>query len=174
MTLAIEPRGIHRRIQIEVTPAMVERFHAKVDRGTDDDCWLWKGATRNGYGAIKHNGSVLGTHVVAFVIAHGPVPAGHIITHECDERLCCNPSHLRAGTFQSNVREAYDRREVNALRGGKHPGAVLTDDLVRQIRELRAKERIGARTIAKRLGISESGVKAVIYGRTWKHLITAE
>lgn len=61
-----EPKGIHRRITFNVTDDLRARFWRRVEK-QDQGCWLWLGAHRNGYGAIKHDGKVLSPHVVSYV-----------------------------------------------------------------------------------------------------------
>ncbi len=166
----LEPRGIHRRTEITVTDALKARFTNKVQAGTESECWPWIGAMRNGYGAIRHEQKTLSAHVVAFVIAHGAIPTGHIVTHSCDNRICCNPAHLSAGTFQSNVREAWDRRNVNATRGECHPGAKLTTGIVRLIHAMRIVSHIGNVKIGRMLNLNSDTVKGVLSGKGWKHV----
>lgn len=91
-------RGIHRRLEFDVTPSLVERFKKKVGEPHDrTGCCHWRGAMRNGYGAIKHNGRVLSAHVVSYRINVGPIPEGHVIRHSCDTRSCVNHEHLSTG-----------------------------------------------------------------------------
>ncbi|MBJ7597732.1 MAG: HNH endonuclease [Candidatus Dormibacteraeota bacterium] len=33
---------------------------------------------------------------------NGPVPAGRLVRHLCNQHLCCNPQHLAAGTPAQN------------------------------------------------------------------------
>jgi hypothetical protein len=178
MVTAHEPRGIHRRISFTVTDALKERFAAKVDKNGPvpqhdpslGPCWLWTGAMRNSYGAIKHEGSVLSTHIVAYAITNGPVPEGLLVTHKCDRRECCNPGHLRAGTCSDNSREAWDRREVNATRGTKHPCAKFTDAEVNLYRAYKVARNLGYRKAAAKFGIAEGGLKHILGNTGWKHL----
>lgn len=166
-----EPRGIHRRIQFDVTPGLVSRFVRNVDRKDSSECWLWTGAVRNGYGAIKHDNKVLGTHVVAFRMAGGVIGAGELVVHSCDNKLCCNPSHLSAGTATRNVREMYERLKVNYPRGEEVWRAVLNQETVQKIRALRLRRRIGADRIMRLIGCnSRSAVDSVCRGRTWNHV----
>jgi hypothetical protein len=164
-----EPRGIHRRIAFEVTGDLRLRFMARVSRRGADDCWPWSGAMRNGYGAIKHHGNVLGTHVVAFVIEHGAIPEGMIVTHNCDNRICCNPAHLKAGTFSDNVQEMNARRRIPAPCGEAIRKAKLTDDSVRFVFSLRRKG-VSRRKIANMLGCDESTIRSVVERKTWRHV----
>lgn len=165
-----EPRGIHRRIEFVATESLRYRFAAKVDYRNEDECWNWIGAQRNGYGAIKHNGQVLGTHVVAYVIEHEQVPEGMIVLHTCDNRLCCNPKHLEAGTFGENVRQMFDRRSVNRTFGEKSPGAILDSNIVNLARSLSMVKGWGVVRIGRVLKFNENTLKGALYSQTWKHL----
>lgn len=165
-----EPRGINRALAVNPTPSLVERLNARVTKGEPDQCWPWTGAMRNGYGCIKHDGRVHSTHKVSFVIAKGEVPEGLIVTHSCDNKVCCNPAHLVAATPGANVREMHERIDVNYAHGSKAYNAVLNDDLVRQIHALKIVHGIGERKIARTLGISYQPVKGVIARKNWKHV----
>jgi hypothetical protein len=57
-------------------------------------CVLWRGAVSNGYG--KYHTHL--AHRLAYVEAHGPVPVGWVVHHQCREKLCVNPDHLVAMT----------------------------------------------------------------------------
>ncbi len=168
--LTAEPKGIHRRTSFVVTEALRTRFLAKVQCGLVDECWEWQGSRRNSYGAIKHGGQVLGTHVVAYVIANGDIPSGCIVTHNCDNRLCCNPSHLRAGTPSSNVREAWDRRAINACRGEKSPNAKLVGHDVQLIRSLHLSRCMGALRISRLVKQNVNTIKNVLSRQSWRHI----
>lgn len=79
----------------------------------------------NGYGQI--NLSAIGrwsTHVLAYVLVHGPVPVGMHLDHTCHNgdlscpggntcrhRLCCNPAHLEPSTPKDNGLRAAVPRE---------------------------------------------------------------
>src|SRR5688572_26440754 len=90
-----EPRGIRRRTKFKLSGSLVARFWRRVEKLSSEDCWPWLGALRQGYGAIKHDGQVLSAHVVSFVIHKGAVPRNRLVTHTCDNRICCNPAHLK-------------------------------------------------------------------------------
>lgn len=57
----------------------------------------------------------------------------------------------------------------NMPKGEDNPYARLTDDLVREVRQLRATGLSAAR-IAKQLGFGKSTIKKVISGETWGHV----
>lgn len=87
-------------------------------------CWPWMaGQTTNGYGLARGDAprSVRCTHRahrVAWELTAGvglpPHRSGQTIEvrHRCDNRLCCNPSHLQIGTRTDNVIDMYERGRV--------------------------------------------------------------
>jgi hypothetical protein len=95
--------------------AIADRFWRKVDTsGGPDACWPWLGyvmrdelRSPQGYGQFRPSG-VLGrrlwkAHRFALFLATGEVPQGMDACHECDNTVCCNPSHLWWGTHQENM-----------------------------------------------------------------------
>lgn len=163
-------RGINRRLTISLTPSLIARMEMYVDKRGPDECWPWKRAPRNGYGAIRHEGRVLGAHRVVYVMACGEPPEGTIVTHQCDNRLCCNPSHLRAGTPRENNREACERNRRTFAGGVLSYSAVLNDEIVAEIWRLK-KTGLGHVRIARQLSLNKWTVKTVTRGVSWRHLI---
>src|SRR6266542_3401762 len=139
-------------------------FWAKVDRGDGSGCWLWTAAkVRHGY---------------------GPIPAGLLILHDCDNPPCVRPDHLHPGTQQDNRREAMVRRRVatgerhgsqthpEALRRGEQHGmAKLTAERVVEIRARYVRYKRGGDTLkalAKEFGVTGVTIARVVKGETWK------
>ncbi len=90
-----------------------------VNRSAPGECWPYQGrATTRGYGQMSISGKRLSAHVIAYELANGPVPAGHVVDHACHNRdphcpggvcphrLCCNPAHLEAVTSDVNMRRS--------------------------------------------------------------------
>jgi hypothetical protein len=82
-----------------------ERVWKYIRLGAPEECWPWIGATftESGYGMIQDRTTTLGAHRAVWASINGPIPAGHIIMHTCDNRPCCNPAHLKLGTYRENT-----------------------------------------------------------------------
>lgn len=97
-------------------PTTIARLWAKVEipsaPRSDGMCWPWGGSTAKGYGQIKVGDKVLRVHRVAYEFAHGPLADGMVVMHTCDNPLCCNPHHLRAGTQDENMADMASKGRV--------------------------------------------------------------
>jgi len=71
------------------------------------DCLEWQGGkTGRGYGTIWLDGIHEATHRLAWVLANGrPIPEGMYVLHSCDNKICCEPEHLRLGTQAENMQQ---------------------------------------------------------------------
>ena len=164
-------RGIHRRTHFSVDDKLRSRFTKRVLQKNPQECWPWVGAVRNGYGTIKHERHLLATHVVAWVNEHGcNVGEGKLVCHTCDNRLCCNPSHLYEGTYADNAHDADRRRNIPRPRGMEIHNSVLTDEIVRLMLALRVCNGWGQRKIGNALGFNERTIENVIRREGWLHI----
>lgn len=97
------------RCRPDWTPA--QRLAHRTRRDPLSGCLLWQGpATANGYGRLRFAGRAWLAHRLAWQAAHGPIPAGAILCHRCDERRCCNPDHLFLGTAETNMADLKAKR----------------------------------------------------------------
>jgi len=137
---------------------------AKTYRG--HDCLNWPySQTSNGYSKI--GGGEQGTrlpHRLVCEAAHGSSPSSELqVAHNCGNRLCVNPNHLRWATCCENHADKIGHGTSN--RGARNGLAKLTAAEVSRIRELRGE--FPQRKIAEMFGITQANVCAIQSGKSW-------
>lgn len=160
------------------SPAVLVRFHDKVDRREPAECWPWTAAKNpDGYGQLfagRRGRPPLRAHVVAYEIEHGAVPPGLHVLHRCDHPPCCNPAHLYAGTNYQNILDKMERRRHArvGLRGSRNPNAAITENIVLEIRRMLAVDdsRVTSKIILARYGITKSMLYTIRHGKAWRHV----
>jgi hypothetical protein len=96
--------------------SLEERFWPKVDIREGDECWPWLGyVSPVGYGRVYVSpGHHDNAHRVSYALEHGDPGELHVL-HSCDNKLCVNPAHLRAGTHRDNMLDvSLRKRTANA------------------------------------------------------------
>jgi hypothetical protein len=143
------------------------RFLSKINFEDEDECWEWKaGKQSKKYGSfgIRPGKSEL-AHRVSYVYFVGEIPEELIVMHSCDNRLCCNPNHLRVGTIAENNQDAIGKGR-NA-KGEKNGHSKLTEEKVLEIRELFEIEEMTIREIARQYRMSYSGIHNIVHEKYW-------
>ena len=143
-----------------------ERFWAKVDRRSNEECWEWK-AGRNtfGYGAFHPTKrKTVGAHRWSLAKHLGrDLAPGAFACHTCDNPSCVNPGHLYEGTSQDNVDDAVSRgRHKHGDRGATKLSAA---DVI-AIREAVA-QGMTSRQAAAKWGLSEAMLSGIVRGNRW-------
>jgi len=74
---------------------------------TESGCWLWLGATCQGYGIVSKCEATGGKRKYAHRLSYeqfvGPIPEGLELDHKCRTRCCIRPDHLEPVTTTVNV-----------------------------------------------------------------------
>jgi hypothetical protein len=141
-----------------VSAALRLRWIAFVPVRQPAACWLWAGCKdRDGYGVIADAGRTLGAHRVSYEMHHRPLPPGSVVMHSCDTPACVNPAHLSLGTKRTNAADMTSK----GRRASK-----LTREQALAIRARAAGESVGQ--LAATFGVSESTVRAIVSGRSWR------
>jgi hypothetical protein len=150
-----------------------ERFWRKAKQ--NGQCWEWQGHTkRNGYGSINVGGGRFrNAHRVAWELAnHQLVPEGRQVLHNCDNRRCVRPDHLRLGTHADNMRDMQLRGRAgrhNKACGEANARAKLTVAKVQEIR----RQHIAGKTyaaIGRAFGVRYPTISLIVRRKTWRHV----
>ena len=89
-------------------PPVIDRLLARVELDAND-CWIFTGARRNGYGVVGLGGRAAGigyAHRLTYTYFIADIPDGLHIDHLCRVRECCNPWHLEPVSQAENNRRA--------------------------------------------------------------------
>ena len=82
-------------------------------------CWEWMATRSKGYGWVKIGGKGQSTHRVAWQFLVGSVPPGMKLDHQCHNRACVRPAHLRVATHKQNIehRLGAQKNNTSGIRG---------------------------------------------------------
>jgi len=147
-------------------------FWQKAIANPDNGCMEWHGSMfQDGYGSVFLDGRNQYAHRVAYELTYGPIPNGKLVCHKCNNRRCCNPKHLYAGTQTDNVRDCIMANRRHDCIGVLDGNAKLTDAQVTDIRTLYRPRKVTQDYLAAKFGVSRSTVGYIIRGEHWKHLL---
>ena len=106
-------------------------------------------------------------HRLAYYLTTGQKP--QCVCHSCDNRLCCNPSHLFAGTNADNSKDMVLKGRAAKPKGSKHPMSKLTTQQVVNIRRL-VQVGFNKKEIALAYGLSSDYVRQLAKRDRWGHV----
>lgn len=161
-------------------------------RVTDDGCWEWAGTRRKGYGRLSIAGRNYSIHRLIYEDVVGPIPAGQIVMHRCDNPPCCRPDHLKAGTQAENLADmrkkgranrapaepkpiraprlpAKKKEPVGQALGSRHGNSKLSEDAVREIRTS-VEAGVSQADLARKYGVHQSQISRALNGKLWAHV----
>jgi hypothetical protein len=170
---------------------MILSLRERLERYTmpepNSGCWIWIGGrTPFGHGRIarprgpgqRAASRMVGAHVATYEVLVGPIPAGQVVRHRCDQPWCVNPAHLVLGTQADNLHDMFSRgRQVTTPRNGVNNGrARFTPAQVAEMRQTywttrqapRGHGRISTLQLATRYRTSRSHMYRIVTGQAWR------
>ena len=133
----------------------------------ENGCWEWLRGKRDGqYGVIKIDGRQESAHRAAYREFIGPIPAGMLCCHTCDNPICVNPSHLFLGTNADNIMDMVNKGRQ--LYGERNPKAILTQEKADEIRRIYKNGNITMKELGRRFGVSKGCIQHIIHNRHWR------
>lgn len=87
-----------------------EYILSRININYETNCWEWTGTpTSAGYGQLTINGVYWTAHRYSYTQFNGEIPKGLLIRHMCHNPICCNPEHLKTGTYLDNYNDSLDK-----------------------------------------------------------------
>jgi hypothetical protein len=131
-----------------------DRFWKKVIK-QPSGCWEHQGSIgSHGYPQAQPSGLA---HRESWKMHNGEIQSGMMVLHNCNNKRCVNPEHLRLGTHKENMDDV--------CKVG-HPRRKLSDDDILEIRK--STEPLRAR--ARRFGVSQKAIQNITRGITYRHV----
>ena len=148
-----------------------EVLWSKVDIRKEHECWPWKGTKeKSGYGRTWINDVGYYAHRVIFNLANpGQIelkaPANKrargFLMHLCDNRICCNPAHLRVADIKTNNQDCVKKGRRKLPMGENHHKSVFTNDEIQQVLDMR-KSGKSARQIAETMNKKRATIESLL------------
>lgn len=153
----------------------IREFRSRIEvRG---ECHEWTGRrSPAGYGNFHILGGSYGAHRFSWMIANGPIPAGLVICHACDNPPCVRPEHLWLGTLEDNTAdcmakgrfrlgEHWKQEPAGFVRSGEQsPWAKLSDAEVAEIRAFYHRYHPKQAWLARKYGVSRATINGIVRG----------
>lgn len=146
-------------MSVEHISAVCDRFWAKVDARSDDECWPWIGSrNRDGYGTfgLASRKTVL-AHRFAYATTVGE-PMRQNVLHRCDNPPCCNPAHLFLGDQAANVADAIAKGRW----GHRGPFHKLSLEIHEEIVRAYLAGGISQSALGRKFGVSQATISSII------------
>lgn len=133
----------------------LERIVSKCTKDKNG-CWNYTGSLDScGYGIFKIEGRNLGAHKVSYILHNGDFDQDiYEMMHDCHNRRCINPEHIKAGTHKQNMSYSDTRKRMRDSKLSGCGGSVYN---------LIARKRgetmlFGSSGTAKRFGLSSGSI----------------
>ena len=154
-----------------------EYFCHKVKIGSPNECWEWKASCGGpGYGnwyySIYDLPKAGAAHRRTYMLFYGFVDSAVVICHTCNNRKCCNPNHLYAGTHKSNAKDRKTHgtaKNPPLHKGSKQWKSRLTESQVKEIKARLSKGELPPH-FAHEYKVKAATIYAIRHGKNWAWL----
>lgn len=118
------------------------------------ECWVWGGPIFKPYGPGKcfHDNKTMKAHKVSYILRHGAVPQGLIVTQACGNKLCVKPDHLQLKPITSK-----------AISG-------LSAKSILEIRTFYEKGLYSIPVLANLYRVNQKTIKNIINNKSWRYV----
>lgn len=142
----------------------IERFNQKYIVDEETGCWKWQGSlNKDGYGQIRVNNKMLSSHRFSYDYFIGNLNPELEICHNCQDRSCVNPNHLRQDTKSSNM--------IDCLNIGKLYFQKLTYDQIVEIKNKLKNNYYGQiNDLAKEYNVGRHTISRIKTNKNWSHV----
>lgn len=127
---------------------------------SDGECWIWtRGLNKAGYGLCSFGGMTRKAHVAAYLSFNNlnEISNRYHIAHECGQRKCVNPKHLRAKTPTENAVDKFKHGTISKI--------LKVSDVVR-IRS--NQENWNRHQWANEYKVSRNTIRDILTKKSWK------
>jgi hypothetical protein len=122
-----------------------------------------------GYTQIRCGNIMEYLHRYVYFLLHPNTDTGLDIMHNCDNKACCNPRHLIAGTHKENMNDRDLKGRNVAISGLKHYESRFTRNEIIAIRK--ACETSCDSTVAERYNVSRSTISSIRNGHRYSDIV---
>ena len=136
---------------------------SKVDKRGPDECWPW--INDKGYYAHRVIFNLANPNMIELRAPTNKKARGFLM-HLCDNRICCNPSHLRVANLRENNLDMHEKGRVKHKTGGDHHRSVFTNQQIDEIMSLR-NNGMTMRMIAEKMTAKLATIKSLIRRKTY-------
>lgn len=144
----------------------VRSMFARVEIDHSTGCWNWIGVkTDQGYGKYKRLGKTKVAHRFFYEFYKGSL--GSLFgCHHCDNKACCNPAHIFAGTNKDNQLDSLKKHKFPAVGEGCH----LTKLTEAAVLAIRADKINSHASLGRRYGVAGEHISRIRRYKCWRWL----
>jgi hypothetical protein len=142
----------------------IERFNQKYVVDEETGCWNWVGTiSKKGYGSIHINHKEIKAHRFSYEYFVGPLDPKLMICHNCNNRKCCNPEHLRQDTNYSNMIDMVNE-------GNQRHQKLSVEEVIEIKKALQHYYRGQIKDLAHFYKVDPETIGHIKRGTTWSHI----